>query len=246
MLSMTSPPQTAHTTARPHTPCAGDRVGVIALDERGRIRLGIDGDATGGLAPLSAHVDAAQPDPRRAALAETAAAGLSVTAMVQVAGGHRADRCDRGGPDGHRWSVYRARVVSHRPDPDADPEAGAVDGVRWADAAQLRALAARTIDHARGVLRVGEWETSSGLSLVWVRWLQTAGLLTVPRHALEEIEDALTRSPYVWIDDPEPGGTVCGHSVPAAPDGICGQPVESEPCTEHGPEYGSADGEAAR
>lgn len=189
MSSMTSPP------IHPATACAGHRVGVIALDERGRIRLAVD--AAGGLAPLSAHIDTAQPDPRRAALAQTAAAGLTVTAMVQVADGHRADRCHRGdGPDGrpgHQWSVYRARTLPDRPDPDAD----AGDGVRWADPVMVRALAARAIAHAHGELPTGAGPDEPALAAVWIQWLQTAGLLTVPRHALAAIEDALTADPRV-------------------------------------------------
>jgi hypothetical protein len=39
----------------------------------------------------------------------------------------------------------------------------------------------------------------------------------------------------VWSDACAPGGYVCGHPAPGMPDGICGWPVESEPCPEHGP-----------
>lgn len=38
------------------------------------------------------------------------------------------------------------------------------------------------------------------------------------------------------VDDPAPGGWVCGEPDPAALDGICGRPIESEPCTTHWPD----------
>ncbi len=34
----------------------------------------------------------------------------------------------------------------------------------------------------------------------------------------------------VWVDDPAPGGYVCGKPDSARPSGVCGMPVESEPC----------------
>lgn len=43
----------------------------------------------------------------------------------------------------------------------------------------------------------------------------------------------------VWVPLPLPGGWVCGEPDPAGPDGVCGMPVESEPCTIHHP--GAAD-----
>ncbi|MFI6228577.1 hypothetical protein ACIBCR_14850 [Micromonospora echinospora] len=35
-----------------------------------------------------------------------------------------------------------------------------------------------------------------------------------------------------------PGGFVCAVPVPDRPDGICGMPVESEPCSDHAPKRG--------
>lgn len=39
---------------------------------------------------------------------------------------------------------------------------------------------------------------------------------------------------HVWLSEPPPGGWVCATPVPGLPGGICGMPVESEPCPEHG------------
>jgi hypothetical protein len=43
--------------------------------------------------------------------------------------------------------------------------------------------------------------------------------------------------PYteVWDASCAPGGYVCGTPDPTRPDGICGMPVESEPCPDHAP-----------
>lgn len=42
-----------------------------------------------------------------------------------------------------------------------------------------------------------------------------------------------TYPPTVWSDACAPGGMVCAVPNPRSLDGICGYPVESEPCPEH-------------
>lgn len=37
----------------------------------------------------------------------------------------------------------------------------------------------------------------------------------------------------VWVVIDGMGGYVCGESMPDMPDGICGMPTESEPCSIH-------------
>lgn len=50
----------------------------------------------------------------------------------------------------------------------------------------------------------------------------------------EYVEDhAGTYPPTMWSDAVPPGGQVCAAPMPDRPDGICGMPVESEPCQEH-------------
>ncbi len=44
--------------------------------------------------------------------------------------------------------------------------------------------------------------------------------------------------PLAWVSDPLPGGVVCAVADPTKPDGMCGMPVESEPCSIHYPEAG--------
>ncbi|GAA4155064.1 NUDIX domain-containing protein [Actinomadura keratinilytica] len=39
--------------------------------------------------------------------------------------------------------------------------------------------------------------------------------------------------PQVWTADPAPGGWVCGVPAPGTELGVCGYPVESEPCPHH-------------
>ncbi len=39
----------------------------------------------------------------------------------------------------------------------------------------------------------------------------------------------------VWSDAIPPGGYVCAVPSPNLPDGICGMPVEDEPCSIHNP-----------
>lgn len=41
------------------------------------------------------------------------------------------------------------------------------------------------------------------------------------------------RTPMVWVPDIPPGGWVCAVADPDGPDGLCGEPVESEPCPLH-------------
>jgi len=43
-----------------------------------------------------------------------------------------------------------------------------------------------------------------------------------------------------WVVIDHVGGYVCAEPAPALPDGICGMPVESEPCNIHHPEAAEA------
>lgn len=43
-----------------------------------------------------------------------------------------------------------------------------------------------------------------------------------------------------WVVLAGMGGYVCAEPDPALPDGICGMPVESEPCHIHHPEAAEA------
>jgi hypothetical protein len=45
-----------------------------------------------------------------------------------------------------------------------------------------------------------------------------------------------TTAPEVWSSACAPGGYVCAAPEPDLPDGICGMPVESEPCPIHAPD----------
>jgi hypothetical protein len=70
-----------------------------------------------------------------------------------------------------------------------------------------------------------------------------AGPAAGPAHGWAgELADAGLRSitgdlnagrPVTWSSAVAPGGTVCAVPDPACPDGICGNPVESEPCGQH-------------
>lgn len=40
-------------------------------------------------------------------------------------------------------------------------------------------------------------------------------------------------APTVWSDAVWPGGEVCAVPVLGGSDGVCGMPVESEPCRKH-------------
>lgn len=42
----------------------------------------------------------------------------------------------------------------------------------------------------------------------------------------------------MWMPFPLPGGWVCAEPDDNADDGMCGMPVESEPCNIHHPEAG--------
>jgi hypothetical protein len=50
-------------------------------------------------------------------------------------------------------------------------------------------------------------------------------------------EPGQAAAPEAWSDAVPPGGYVCAVPKPSHPDGICGMPVESEPCNLHGPTY---------
>lgn len=57
------------------------------------------------------------------------------------------------------------------------------------------------------------------------------GRLVDLENRLRPIE--YTFGPEVWSDDAAPGGMVCSRASSTSSGGICGMPVESEPCPEH-------------
>lgn len=61
-----------------------------------------------------------------------------------------------------------------------------------------------------------------------------ATLAATMRNFEGYVEDhANTFPPTTWSDAVAPGGQVCAVRIPGRPNGICGMPVESEPCPEH-------------
>jgi ADP-ribose pyrophosphatase YjhB (NUDIX family) len=227
-------PRTASSDAVSALPaCDGHSVGVLLTDGHARILIGDRADGAGA-APVAGHHDA-HPNPRQAARAQVRnRTGLTVTALDQISGGWRADRCRRGdGPDGpgHAWAVFSAAAAGAL---RADP--GSYRTARWVNRTELSALVDRTLQYARGKLTSAEWSARPGMQPVWVFWLHAAGLVTVPIGDLELVEYVVEHGPRVWSDACAPGGVVCGAPVEGAPDGICGQPVESTPCPVHDPD----------
>ena len=51
--------------------------------------------------------------------------------------------------------------------------------------------------------------------------------------------------PAIWSAAVPPGGMVCAAPDRLQPDGICGRPVESEPCDRHEPPATATPGQAA-
>lgn len=65
--------------------------------------------------------------------------------------------------------------------------------------------------------------------------LLAAGADHIRSLALPDEDTAVDNggAPAVWSNAAAPGGMVCGYPVADRLDGICGMPVESEPCTGH-------------
>lgn len=94
------------------------------------------------------------------------------------------------GPDGpgHTWYLYRARTAGHlQVDPDS------YRAMWWADPAELRTLAARTVGYARGNLSDTEWAQAPGIEPVWVLWLHKADPDALPLGSknLDDVEETL-------------------------------------------------------
>lgn len=58
-------------------------------------------------------------------------------------------------------------------------------------------------------------------------------LAIIANGSLFEAEEFNSGKPVRWSDACPPGGMVCAVPNHRSADGICGMPVESEPCTEH-------------
>jgi hypothetical protein len=95
------------------------------------------------------------------------------------------------------------------------------------------AILAACVISALGVLatyRYGERRYNDG-------WRGALGLTEVDHSdgQFTQDRDFNGGAPTLWSDAVAPGGLVCAAPSLGLPGGICGFPVESEPCPEHAP-----------
>jgi 8-oxo-dGTP pyrophosphatase MutT (NUDIX family) len=174
----------------PAKACDGASVGVLVEDEDGRVLVGVRADG-GGVAPIAGHVWDTHTSYEDAAVAEVwEETGLKVTGPLKaVTGGLRLNRCRRGdGPvgRGHIWGVYRTTATGEPRSAD-----GSMRELRYADRWELGALALRTLARVRGTVSDAQWAQAPGLEMVWLRWLQDAGVLELTEAELSEVEEAM-------------------------------------------------------
>jgi 8-oxo-dGTP pyrophosphatase MutT (NUDIX family) len=143
-----------------------------------------------GVAAVAGHVDG-HGGVAAAARAETLEeAGLTVTALTELARAWRPNSCPR--PPGrrgvgHQWTIFLATASgTPRPSPDE------TRGMRWRSGAELQRLADLTAACAADDPARGASAAMPGLTPVWVRFFVTAGLITVPPAQLERVEALLT------------------------------------------------------
>jgi len=183
------------------TVCDNTSTGVIIEDPDGRYLVFDRNTFPPGTAPAAGHVDdhGGFGQAARAEVAEEL--GLTVTAMKQVAGGWRDNRCRRRpGPlgPGHKWAVYLATASGIlRPSPRETRNA------RWLARHELQALADRTASYARGRLTDAEFAAAPGIEPVWVQWLADAGIVAASAEDLAAIGQKARVAAARGIADPE-------------------------------------------
>jgi hypothetical protein len=99
------------------------------------------------------------------------------------------------------------------------------------------AIAGADPNHEPGLSECGcrrcDPQRHDGSAWSWAKELADAGLRSIARNNAGDLNDG---RPAIWSAACAPGGYVCAVPDPSRSDGICGMPVESEPCgREHGP-----------
>jgi ADP-ribose pyrophosphatase YjhB (NUDIX family) len=145
-----------------------------------------------GVAPVAGHVfdeHRTYEDAARAEVSEET--GLAVTALHDTGiGCWRDNRCRREpGPrgTGHRWEVYTARARG-----SLAPAPGEASAAQWLSRPQVQFLANRTMLLARGRTDPAGFREAPGIEPVWVSFLASLDVITMPVSDLELIEE-LTR-----------------------------------------------------
>lgn len=186
MTSTSTTPTGGRTLKR----CCGSSVGVIITDDQQRVLMVTRGWFPHGIAPVAGHVYDAHTDVVDALATEVKEeVGLTVTSHRKVGQGHLPNLCASLPAEpvpGHYWWVYRATATG-----TLTPAADETKGAAWYTRAQVRALADRTLAHARSEVTEDAFLADPGLEAVWIRLLADAGLLEAT-HA----ELALARTLY--------------------------------------------------
>ncbi|MEE2041567.1 NUDIX hydrolase [Nocardiopsis sp. CT-R113] len=156
--------------------CCGSSVGIIITDEQDRLLMVERGWFPHGIAPVAGHVYDEHTDVADALAAEVEEeVGLTVTSSERIGRGHIPNLCaslPAQPRPGHHWWLYRATATGA-----LRPALGETKGAAWYTPREVRALADRTLAHARGEITQREFETDPGLEAVWVLLLHEAGLL---------------------------------------------------------------------
>lgn len=165
-------------------PCDHASVGVLISSPTGFLMFE-RATPPAGIAPVAGHLDH-HGTPEQAAHAEaTEEVGLTVTHLNLVLNEWRPNRCRRTPTRevGHHWWVFHAQATGN-----LNPSPREVHAPRWLRPEQLQHHAQRTADHAAGRINRHDFEQHPGLEPVWVRFLHTLRLITLPRADLENID----------------------------------------------------------
>ncbi|NYI99290.1 8-oxo-dGTP pyrophosphatase MutT (NUDIX family) [Streptomonospora nanhaiensis] len=175
--------------------CCGTSIGVLIIDLQGRLLMIERGWYPIGIAPVAGHIADAHTSPEEALLAEVREeVGLTVTSHAMVWSGWLPNLC-AGRPaalPGHRWVVGRAAVTG-----ELAPDPTETRGAAWYTRQAVGALAARTLDYARGGLTDAEFAARPGLEPVWLELLHVTRRLplTLSPHELALVRRLYTTPP---------------------------------------------------
>ena len=125
-----------------------------------------------GFALPAGHVDEGETYEEAGARELQEEVGLRATSMELIIEGRKENACRREGGSWHRWKIYRVSAEGELKRSEDETKQA-----RWFSKEQIRDLARRTEEYAKGKISEEEWTQSPGLEPVMWEWFREMKLI---------------------------------------------------------------------